>query len=111
MHFLWTDPVLPNGEINWACTCIEKDVVGPCNIEFREFRKFVAENRNKIDEDDEISEAGKATIVNFLGCIRKNPVYYKSVFSKDSEDDNGDDNGEFDKMSESKTWNDIIIYQ
>lgn len=92
------DPVLPNGEINWACTCIEKDVVGPCNIEFREFRKFVQENRNRND-DEEISDEGRYIIGSFLTCIRNSPVYYKGVLSKDDDDNNDDDDAHAGRKS------------
>ncbi|XP_045163084.2 uncharacterized protein LOC123527583 [Mercenaria mercenaria] len=98
-------PVLPNGEINWACTCIEKDVVGPCNIEFREFRAFVAAHRN-VKDDTEIPEKGRTIIGNFIGCVRNNPVYYSSLLSKDQDDDEEndiDEDNDFDQMSGTKT--------
>merc|ERR1711915_567386 len=28
--------ILPNGEINWNCPCLEGMAVGPCGVEFRE---------------------------------------------------------------------------
>ena len=89
--------MLPNGEINWACTCIERDVVGPCNVEFREFRAFVKENRN-LKDDSEIPVKGTEIIANFITCVRANPMYYSLYLSKDDDDDenNADD---FDKNS------------
>lgn len=85
-------PVLPNGDINWACTCIEKDVIGPCNIEFRQFRQFVHDNRHR-KEDAEMTQDERNIIGNFIACIKQNPVYYASFFSKDEDDEevlNGD---------------------
>ena len=29
-------PILPNGEINWACPCLGSMASGPCAVEFRE---------------------------------------------------------------------------
>lgn len=85
-------PLLPNGDINWSCTCIEKDVVGPCNIEFRRFRQFVHDNRNR-KEDAQFSEKERNIIGDFIACIKQNPEYYASFFSKDDDDEdvlNGD---------------------
>ncbi|XP_060565233.1 uncharacterized protein LOC132724396 [Ruditapes philippinarum] len=94
-------PVLPNGEINWGCTCIEKDVVGPCNLEFREFRSFVAKHRN-VKDDSDIPMIGREIITNFIACVRANPVFY-SFLSKNDDDNDKIDGNDNDENSPTKS--------
>ena len=72
-------PILPNGDINWACSCIERSVIGPCGPEFRAMRQFI----HDIDySKDNLTEEKQKEFDNILEayflCTMDNPVYYKS---------------------------------
>ncbi|KAL4224560.1 Mitochondrial intermembrane space import and assembly protein 40 [Mactra antiquata] len=84
-------PYFDDGSINWACGCIEKDVIGPCNLEFREFRLMVDKRRH--NDDMPFSDDDLQIFRNFLHCARSNPVYYSSL-NKMADDDGVVDDAE-----------------
>jgi len=49
---LFSERLLPNGDLNWSCRCIEKLVCSPCNVEFRR----LAEIEQRINQASELEE-------------------------------------------------------
>ena len=85
-----TGPLLPNGDLNWACTCIEREVVGPCNVQFRKFRQFIHDHGTDLDYDDneELQLEMFEVVKTFLDCNKKYPLYYPPrIYSHDDDDD------------------------
>ena len=102
MNDLFSAPVFPNGDLNWSCTCIERDVIGPCNIEFRAFRQYIHDRRDNEDPDEipEEQEMMKlhGLIRGFLTCTKKHPVYYGDLLKSMNKSDETD--SDFDKKSD-----------
>ncbi|XP_052273196.1 uncharacterized protein LOC127873384 isoform X2 [Dreissena polymorpha] len=97
----YRDPLFPDGTINWACGCIEKEVVGPCNVQFRAFRQFFHDSEGYKDDMPIAKQKELEEIVtNFLECTKSHPVYYESLLKFHKDKDNDDDNGT-DPLSDS----------
>lgn len=82
-----------DGSINWECPCIQREVVGPCGVEFR--TAFSAYVEMKKEGDTKPSENFMAAIKEFNSCSVKYPEYYFSG-GKDEEDEDDDLNGDDD---------------
>lgn len=65
-------PILPNGDINWACPCMGKMVSGPCAFEFRE--AFTCFHNNGKDET-KIGECREA-FEKMNSCLQQYPTLY-----------------------------------
>lgn len=98
----YRSPVYPNGDLNWACTCIERDVIGPCNIEFRAFRQYIHDRKDGEDPDEMPEEEDllklHGLIRNFLACTKKHPVYYGDLIKSVTKSDETD--SDFDKKTD-----------
>lgn len=114
------DPLLPNGEINWSCTCIEHEVMGPCNVQFRSFYQYMhdqkrneaeigdAENDLKTEENIQVQAKLHSLMLDFFQCAKANTVYYAKLFKElsSSEDKTEKDIDEKDATVKDTTDND-----
>lgn len=73
-------PILPNGDINWACPCHGNMVYGPCGKQYRDFITECILKSNK--EQDEELESVSNCLEKHLAlekCITKHPVLYADL--------------------------------
>lgn len=88
MHI--SEPILPDGSVNWACQCIEKEVIGPCNVQFRALREFMHVNKVKDDPadlPDHLLKEFDKVLEGYVTCTMDYPVYYMdSLLDEEIED-------------------------
>ena len=80
-------------------------MIGPCNVEFREFRQFVHDSKQYRDKEMPLGlqESMHEIVGRFLFCARQHPVYYHSLLNKKSDPEDEDvEVGEFEEKEEIK---------
>ena len=75
-----------DGTINWECPCIQRDVVGPCGVEFR--NTFTAYANMRTENAQQTSDEFMKAYSDFNTCSKKYPEYY---YTSQKEEENEDD--------------------
>ncbi|KAK3612327.1 hypothetical protein CHS0354_011045 [Potamilus streckersoni] len=91
--------VLPNGEINWHCSCIGNKLIGPCGVEFHEaFNCFMITSKEPGKSMADCAEL----MYDLKKCVAENPNAFPGLDDDDEEeeesDDNDDDNDDVFKL-------------
>ncbi|WAR14590.1 hypothetical protein MAR_004695 [Mya arenaria] len=86
------EPLNPDGTVNWACGCIERDVVGPCNSEFRVFRQLIHDTKGYKDDMPMEKQMELHTIIkSYFDCMNEHPIYYAATLKRTTEGDDSED--------------------
>ena len=90
MYFQISGAIRDDGTINWECPCIQREVVGPCGVEFR--TAFSAYVDMKNEGQTKPSDTFMTAIKSFNTCAGKFPEYYMPRLKDDTDNDDDDFN-------------------